>query len=207
MAKRKRRLGCLALISLSAILLVLGFVGYGMAPSSSPETTFVVSKGSSVTKVLRDLGAKGVFKSVTFVQFYARFKGLKHIKEGVYIIRPHPTIDQVLHDLTIVVLVPVRCPEGYWIARTATSLEKQGFCKVRDYEDATEAPNHPMVSHPVMHSPYEGKLLPDTYLLPPTATAKDLVKKQLDAFKEKASPLLKGKDENHVLTVASMVEV
>lgn len=177
----------------TALVLVAGAAGLAwfMRPSDLDQTTVTVTKGTPLNKVLRDLTSKGVLHSAELAMLVAKVSKIRTVKEGVYVIRPHATIGQVFKDLSVRVEVPVRCPEGYWIARTAAALEKQGFCSADAYVRAADG--------------HEGHLVPDTYLLPPTATAADLVKKQLDAYDSRVRPLV-GTDGERTLTIASMIE-
>ncbi|MES1227672.1 MAG: endolytic transglycosylase MltG, partial [Armatimonadota bacterium] len=195
------------------VALVGGFglgTAYMLRPSDQGETRITITKGSTVNRTLRDLASKGVVHSAELAILMAKINKVTKIKEGVYVIRPHATLSQVFDDLDNVVQVPVRCPEGFWIARTAASLEKQGFCKAKDYLQATYTLKAalPTGANPdPRESGFEGMLLPDTYMLPPKATATDLVSKQLEAFAAKAEPIIGSADTNHILTVASLIEL
>lgn len=190
---RRRRKGR-RWLGLPLLVVGVGVAGvcWLMRPSDLEQTTVTVAKGSTLTKVLRDLTEKGVLHSAELAGLVAKASRIRTIKEGVYVIRPHATIGQVFKDLSVRVEVPVRCPEGYWVARTAAYLERQGFCRAEEYVQAARG--------------HEGHLVPDTYLLPPTATAKELVSKQLAAYEARIRPMT-GSEGERALTIASMVEL
>lgn len=170
---------------------VTGF--FVLAPGTAGETTIVVKRGDTLAKVLSSLQAKGVVRSAVVAQFVAKSGNFGILKEGVRIVRARATIRQALDDLKVVVQQSVRVPDGYWVKRTADHLERHAYCSSGSYRQAAQS--------------FEGKLYPDTYALPPMATAEELVHAQLAAYKAKVAPVLEGADEARVLTVASLVEL
>jgi UPF0755 protein len=108
----------------------------------------------------------------------------------------------------------ITIPEGYTIQKTATMLDQGTLIKGNDYLQVAKQGqfDYEFLAGRPAGASLEGFLFPDTYLVPRTVTAKQLVTLQLDAFKklwvETRKDLAAKRKLNalQVVTLASMIE-
>jgi len=110
-------------------------------------------------------------------------------------------------------------PEGYTIGRIAAKWEAAGYGKAQDYIDAANPANWQSYDFVAQRPKVDGRadnlegyLLPETYSLNKGATAKDLVKAQLNQFQTvmnadlKAKIQASGQTVDKIVIMASMVD-
>ncbi|HZU71017.1 MAG TPA: endolytic transglycosylase MltG [Ktedonobacteraceae bacterium] len=181
---------------------------------SGPGKTIplVIQSGESTSQIADQLQAEGLIRNALAFRLWARIKGLDtHLQAGAYNLNTNMTIDAIINQLLqaqpdeLVVAVP----PGLRIEQIAQRVADAGLpnFKIQDFLKYTEHPNQfPDASrYPILgctldtttHTQYsmEGLLFPDTYLVPVSGTARDVVNIMLKEFNDKVS-------QNHLDTLA-----
>ena len=217
-------------------MVVLGLLGFGAnsaygwytnetqqpASDQSEKVAFKITQGESSTEVGDDLYAKGLIRSREVWTLYVKLNNLAPgFQAGDYTLDKHMTLQQITaalqHARTDQVSFTI--PEGYTIGRTAAKWEAAGYGKAQDYIDAANPANWQSYDFVVQRPKVagradnlEGYLLPETYSLNKGATARDLVKAQLDQFQTVMNADLKaklqaaGQTVDKIVIMASMVD-
>lgn len=186
-----------------AFILILFIGGLGVSTwwrkdssaLSSEESLkdFLISKGSSASQIGNNLYRKGFIKSPFAFKIYLQLKGQsKGIQAGEYSLSPSYSLIQIVSEL-------LKGPTEIWVT-IPEGLRKEeiarrfsiSFGKDSDFEQKFLQES----------DSFEGKLFPDTYLFPKTASASMVVKKMRDTFEEKVGE----KTLKEVVTVASIIE-
>lgn len=183
-----------------------------VAMPKGPAQYMRFETSSPILVVLRDLQKANIIRDSRVAGWYARFRREPtFVKEGTYRLSPGMEVREVLIALRTPVRQMVRIPETNLSYRNANILEKMNVCEAAEYRSFVAKPSEfaQVVGFALPRSGnLEGYLYPDTYDFPPLFGARNVIKRQLAAFERKAWPMLKEtKDVNHVLTVASMVEL
>jgi peptidoglycan lytic transglycosylase G len=184
---------------------------------STAKVRFVVQPGSTFHEVADTLHRAGLVDNVTVFDLYARYKHLdREVQAGAYELSRNLNEIQILTALQTAIPdeVYIAIPEGYTIKKTAALLDQGGIIKGSDYTaQAVAGPfAYDFLKDVRAGTPLEGFLFPDTYLVPRTGTAKQLITLQLDAFKrnwtEARSALAAQRrlSPQQVVTIASMIE-
>ena len=217
-------------------MVVLGLLGFGAnsaygwytsetqqpASDQSQKVAFKIAQGESSNEIGDDLFAKGLIRSREVWTVYVKLNNLAPtFQAGDYSLDKHMSMQQISaalqHARTDQVSFTI--PEGYTIGRTAAKWETAGFGKAQDYIDAANPANWQSYDFVVQRPKVaaradnlEGYLMPDTYSLNKGATAKDLVKAQLDQFQSELNADLKAKIQaagqtvDKIVIMASMVD-
>lgn len=191
------------------------------ASSQSEKVAFHVAPGESPTQIAEDLHAKGLITNTSTFEFYVRLNGLgPNFQAGDFVLDKHMTPRQIADALQHATgkQVAFTIPEGYSLQRIAAKWESSGLGKAQDYVDAANPVNWQSYDF-VQQRPkvagrqenLEGYLFPDTYELPEGATAKDLVKAQLERFQQviqgyRGPIQQQGKSIDQIVIMASMVD-
>ncbi|MCS6774318.1 MAG: endolytic transglycosylase MltG [Anaerolineae bacterium] len=188
-------------------------------PASSDPTPrlFVVSPGESVSSIAQRLEAQGLIRDANLFRLYVRMRGLDAtLRAGSFTLRPNMSIEQIALALQRSAgnEVQVTIPEGKRREEIADLLEQQVGISADEFRALTSrasAYGYTFLQGLPPDATLEGFLFPDTYRLPENPTAQDAILRMLDAFGQKAAPLLEqaraqGKDPYDVLIVASIVE-
>ena len=222
--------------NLLIFVVVLGLLGFGAnsaygwytnetqqpASDQSQKVAFKISQGESSTEIGDDLYAKGLIRSREVWLVYVRLNNLAPgFQAGDYTLDKQMTLQQITDALQHARTdqVSFTIPEGYTIGRTAAKWEAAGYGKAQDYVDAANPANWQSYDFVVQRPKVagradnlEGYLLPETYSLNKGATARDLVKAQLDQFQTVMSADLKtkikaaGQTVDKIVIMASMVD-
>jgi UPF0755 protein len=227
---RSRALGCLKLAAIVLFLLpaalgipaVLAYnwVDHQLHQPANPanaKVRFVVAPGSSFHEVADTLHRVGLIDSVTVFDLYARYKHLdRNIQAGAYELSRNLDMVQILNSLQTAIPeeIFITIPEGYTIKKTAAMLDQGKVIKGSEYSSqaVTGQYNYDFLKDLPAGTSLEGFLFPDTYLLPRTATAKQLITQQLEAFKKrwtdtrKAQAAQRRLNAQQVVNIASMIE-
>ncbi len=217
-------------------MVVLGLLGFGAnsaygwytnetqqpASDQSQKVAFKISQGESSTEIGDDLYAKGLIRSREVWLVYVRLNNLAPgFQAGDYTLDKQMTLQQITDALQHARTdqVSFTIPEGYTIGRTAAKWEAAGYGKAQDYVDAANPANWQSYDFVVQRPKVagradnlEGYLLPETYSLNKGATARDLVKAQLDQFQTVMNADLKaklqaaGQTVDKIVIMASMVD-
>jgi UPF0755 protein len=228
--KRNRALGCIQWFAVIVFLLpaALGIpavLAYNWvdhelhqpANPSNAKVRFVVPPGASFHEVADTLHRSGLIDSVTVFDLYARYKHLdRNVQAGAYELSRNLNMVQILNALQTAIPeeIYVAIPEGYTIKKTATLLDQGGVIKGSDYTAQAVAGtyNYDFLKDLPPGTSLEGFLFPDTYLIPRTATAKQLITLQLDDFNKhwtdsrKALATQRRLSPQQVVTIASLIE-
>ncbi len=217
-------------------VVLLGLLGFGAnsaygwytnetqrpASDQSQKVAFKILQGESSTEIGDDLYSKGLIRSREVWTIYVKLNNLApSFQAGDYTLDKHMTMQEITAALQHAHTdqVGFTIPEGYTIGRTAAKWEAAGYGKAQDYVDAANPANwqsydfvaqRPKVAGRADN--LEGYLLPETYSLNKGASAKDLVKAQLDQFQTVLNADLKakiraaGQTVDKIVIMASMVD-
>ncbi len=211
--KRRRRIGpgCTWMVLL--LLFTVGFLGYSLLRPQDPGPPQYLrfEQPTALSPVIDRLRDGGIVRDDVALRLYAQFTGRGGaVAAGTYQLRPGMTADEVLRALRSPISRTVRLPEGWWVARTAERLQREGVAPAADYRRLAADPARfaATVSFALPKGSLEGYLFPDSYDLPPLLGAEATVRRQLRAFERKVVPLVPpGKDLHRTVIVASMVEL
>lgn len=213
------------LFFLPALLGIPGFLGYNWvehqlhSPANPGGGTVrvVVAPGSTFHEVADTLHRAGLIDSTLVFDLYARYHHLdRNVQAGAYVIGRNKDMTQILQALQTAIPeeVFITIPEGYTIQKTAAMLDKGTLVKGSDYLQVAKSGqfDYDFLASRPQGASLEGFLFPDTYLVPRTVTAKQLVTLQLDAFKklwdQTRQDLAAKRKLNsfQVVTIASLIE-
>jgi UPF0755 protein len=209
----------LAGVALALILaLTIGALGFlfMMRPAALPETglLYTVREGAGASAVARDLEEKGALRSALAFTLFARIQGsASSIKSGTYQIERGMGARAILALLVSgrQSLLKVTIPEGYTLKQTAALLETQGIVNAKDFLNAARDPV--LIASLGAEGPsLEGYLFPDTYFLPRSFPAPELLTMMVSSFRKKLgeaipeSRSLSPRDLQQKLILASIVE-
>jgi len=221
--------------TLVIFVVVLGLLGFGangaynwyngqQAPvsSKSDKVAFHVTANEGSNEIGDDLFSKGLIRSREVWQVYVRLNNLApSFQAGDYTLDKSWSMSRIADALQHcnVAQFSFTIPEGYTIGRTAQKWAAEGHGAAQDYIDATNPANwasYDFVANlpktPGRSPGLEGYLLPETYSLNKGATAKELVKAQLEEFQRVATPDFRAKAQaegyslDQLVILASMVD-
>jgi UPF0755 protein len=216
-------------------VVVLGLLGFGAngaynwyggqtqpVSSHSVKVAFKVVNDETSTEIGDDLYSKGLIHSREVWQIYVRLNSLTAaFQAGDYTLDKSWSMAQIAVALQHgnVAQFSFTIPEGYTLGRTARKWEADGYGKAQDYLDAAKPANWQSYDFVVQRPKVagradnlEGYLLPETYSLNKGASAGDLVRAQLEEFKQVMAPDLRAKAQaeglnlDQLVTIASMVD-
>ncbi len=203
-------IGCLLLMA----VLVLGqYYWYGPAGESDSRVV-IITPGSGTAAIARQLQDEGVIRQAGVFRVYAALSGkARNLKAGEYMFAPKlplsravaklATGEVVRHDFTI--------PEGFTVSQIAEKLSQAGladqeaFLAVAEDASLTRAWQVPA-------DRLEGFLFPDTYQFTRGMTARQIARRMVERFREKAGPELlvageaQGLNPLQLVTLASIIE-
>jgi len=212
------------LILLPAALGIPAVLGYNWvdhqlhqpANPCNSNVRFVVAPGSSFHEVADTLHRAGLIDSVTVFDLYARYRHLdRNVQAGAYELSRNLNMIQILTALQTAIPdeIFVTIPEGFTIKKTAALLDQGGVIKGSDYTALAVQGNftYEFLKDLPPGASLEGFLFPDTYLVPRTGTAKDLITLQLEAFKTHWNATRAGEAAQlklnplQIVTIASLI--
>jgi UPF0755 protein len=212
---RKFAAGCLVVVVLG--LSVIGFGYFWLEKQTQPvpkgELKYVrLKQPVGLEGLANRLKLEGVIRDEMAFYWQARLRNKpRYYRAGLFQVAPGMTVDELVREMQSPIRLMFRFPETNWARRSANLLEKQNICKAEDYMAVASQPDRfrddfdiPLPREGLM----EGFLFPDTYEVFPQMEPEEVVERQLQAFEDKAMPLLKGaKDPYRILIIASMVEL
>lgn len=180
---------------LVVLALVAGFSLFKSAKapvdtSNSQAQVFVVPKGQATSTIGRRLKQAGLIKSdIAFQLLVDRKNYSNKLQAGDFHLNPSMDLETIIESLTHGSL-------DYWITFP------EGL-RVEEYAEriAAKTANFMPSEFIVVAKPYEGMLFPDTYLIPQTASAQDIVDILVDTFNQKSPTNDKTK-----IILASLIE-
>jgi UPF0755 protein len=193
--------------------------------SRSQPVNVHVDPGESTTAIADDLAAKGLIRQAEVLLVYLRYGSGQgaNIQAGDFVLNRNMSMAQLVGAMghARVQQLSVTLAEGNTMKIMAAKVEQAGIAKAADYLAAVQDPgwqydflaNRP----PGTPANLEGFLFPDTYQLNQGATARDLVKRQLDRFAQQVTPAMvaaagqpaSGRPAEslfNIVTLASIVE-
>jgi UPF0755 protein len=226
-SRRERRPGRLRrLASRAALLLgVAGLAGVAWTAwvqettivklqAGAPPLRLLVPAGANADSIGHDLQALGLTLHPAVFRLLARVRGVSGLlKAGEYELRGPLSLEQILDKLARgdVLRRPITVPEGRTLAEIADLVASQGLDRdsfVRAASDPT-----PVRDLDPAAADLEGYLFPDTYDLPRTPDAPEvLVRRMTQRFRAVLAPQLaaigtSGLSVRQVVTMASIVEL
>ncbi len=226
-APREQQRGIGRVVVVLVVLVVVLVVGGGYAfvtgrsaleapsPTHGAPVAIHIAGGETVDQVTDDLATHGLIKSRFWFGLYARFKGLgSHLREGQFLLDNGMGVSAILAKLengSDVQTVRVTFPEGSTLKQMGDILARSMPISATDYDALAMHPTgftEAFLTTLPAGAPLEGYLFPDTYDIPTTATAHDVIDLQLQAFQAKALPLLTSTSLSPYQTVvdASIIE-
>ncbi len=174
-----------------------------------------VKQGDSLESIATNLSSKNLISDKNVFVLWAKFGPARgHLQPGPYLIKPTSSIKQIVADMSAgkIAVYKITYPEGITLNEMAKRWAAAGYGTKDDYIAATKKLSYDFDFIPqVSKTNPEGYLFPATYTFTPGSSAEVLVKKQYEAFKAQAEPLLQGNrpaglNKLQVLTLASIVE-
>lgn len=179
------------------------------------EEVFVdIPPGSSVASIASRLVSAGVLPDAWTFRLAARISGAdRRLKAGEYRFAGESTPRQVMDRLAAgdVFSTGLTFPEGLTSFEMAEVFAKSGIGTARDFLTAASDPAL-VASYGTNLKSLEGYLFPDTYPLPRTSTAADVVRAMLTRFDQVFTPELRSLaaernlTPHEVVTLASLIE-
>lgn len=177
-----------------------------------------VSQGESFYSVLDNLKQENILKSPFLTKVYFKLNSFKGgIKPGYYEIPSNTSLGKFIEILENgdIASYKVTIPEGYDINQIADKLAQMGIVSKEAFLTAVK--NYPLPSYikpnPERRYNLEGFLYPDTYNIPKTADANQIISMMLNRFQEVMVQVQKETgvnvpeaDYEKYVTVASMIE-
>lgn len=184
-----------------AFLIIVGIAwwNYGNSPVNPKDTSqkiFVVEKGAGVRVVANTLKKEGLINDPIAFFILVKKEGKDSaIQAGDYRLSPSMSLQKILDSLSHGTLdIWVTIPEGMRADEIADTLQK----KIPSYQDSWRESLNAQ----------EGKLFPDTYLIPRDATIDTILSIFKSNFDKKIQDagLTQGADLEKTLTIASLIE-
>ncbi|KKW02690.1 MAG: hypothetical protein UY36_C0004G0006 [Parcubacteria group bacterium GW2011_GWA1_49_11] len=186
------------LVGLSLATVILAFFGFAwwtgqLAPANSTDEktySFIIPLGQSASQTTTSLFSQKLIRSQLAANLYLKFSGLdKKIRPGTYFLSPSLHLKPLLESLTAGPRdVWITFPEGWRREQIATRLA----ANLQTFNPQTFL---------TLTATLEGRLFPDTYLIPTYATEEDLVTMLTSNFSRKV-----GFIDPDDLILASLVE-
>jgi UPF0755 protein len=192
--------------------------------SRSQPVNFHIDPGEGTDAIAQDLAAKGLIRNPNVFLLYLRYqRSGARLEAGDFVLNRTMAMPQIVDALgqARVQQVSVTLTEGTTLKQMAQAAQQAGLGTAQDYLAAAQDPNWPYdflkARPPGAPQGLEGFLFPDTYQLDKGATARDLVKRQLDRFQQQLTPDLQGQAAqatpnrpaepvHAIVTLASIVE-
>lgn len=189
----------LAVLVSVTILALLGFYWWSneilpSQPGNTTKVSLVIAKNEPSAKVVEELASRGLIKSALVGKIYLRLSGIgPKIQAGAYSVSPDQPMQDILFSLTSGPAdIWVTIPEGWRREQIADRLTAKltgpdAVFNSGDFVTKTAS--------------LEGKLFPDTYLIPTSATTDQIIAYLTANFVKKA-----GSVTSQQLTLASLIE-
>jgi UPF0755 protein len=206
----RKYLVLISFVFVSIIAASLGLIWYfsqTTAPSTnSEEKRFVITKGSSATKIANDLAEVGLIKSALAFKVYTQINGISDsLPPGQFKIPQNLSVEEVIGLLRA-------GPTELWVT-IPEGLRREQYPKniAEDLELSPAASQSFEEEFLALTEDMEGYLYPDTYLFPPDATASQVVSVLTNTFDKKFTPTedelaAVGLNLDEAVTLASIIE-
>jgi UPF0755 protein len=210
----------LALAALIVVVLAVGAVWLLVALEkpykgySGAEQYVEIAPGAGPAAISRRLVEAGVVRDALSFRYALQRSGqARRLQAGEYRFDRPMTAREVIDKLTRgeVVLRPITFREGLTIREMAAIFEQEGFGKAGDFVQAAQSAALIKDVDPEA-ADLEGYVFPDTYRLPRTVTAAQLVERMVTSFRDVLTPELvdraaaRGLNVRQLVTLASLIE-
>lgn len=170
-------------------------------PNNKTDQQFAIPKGQAIAKIGERLEEAGLIKNALAFRWIVKKDGLDNkIQAGSFKLNPALSTSEIAKTLTTGTQDSwVTLQEGWRKEEIAESLARQNFSHFES-EDFL-----------ILAAESEGKLFPDTYLIPQQMSAQQFYDLLINTYERKVGPLNLGNNnfelsEHEILTLASLVE-
>ncbi|MBW2143898.1 MAG: endolytic transglycosylase MltG [Deltaproteobacteria bacterium] len=215
LSHKKKVIIVLCLFILAGVLVLTGLGYYLLSPATTgtPDQTFFVLEGSTLSAVAGDLETKEIITRKSVFLVCARVMGYgRNIKAGEYRLNSGMSPLEILDILRrgAIVTHTVTIPEGFTREQIGRLLEQKSLVDKDEFMTLTGDPDV-AASYGVSGPDLEGFLYPDTYQLSRGLTAKSVIDVLVNQFWEVAAPFRGRLEEldmtlEQVVILASIVE-
>jgi len=215
LSHKKKVIIVLCLFILAGVLVLTGLGRYLLSPAKtgSPDQTFLVLEGSTLSAVAGDLETKEIIIRKSVFVVCARVMGYgRNIKAGEYRLNSGMSPLEILDILRrgAIVIHAVTIPEGFTREQIGRLLEQKGLVDKDEFMTLTGDPDV-AASYGVSGPDLEGFLYPDTYQLSRGLTVKSVIDVLVNQFWEVVAPFRGRLEElnmtlEQVVILASIVE-
>ena len=214
----RRLVGGLAILIILGILAGAGWLYYTVGRPykgyAGPEQFVEIAPGSSPAAMGRVLAEAGVVPSAASFRTAVWLRGSgRRLQAGEYRFDTPISPAEVVNKLARgdVYLQPITFREGLNIRQMAAVFEERGFGAARDF---IKAASNAELIRPLdpQAQDLEGYLFPDTYTLPRSVTAEQLVSRMVARFEQSLTPQVReqaaarGLSVRQLVTLASLIE-
>lgn len=200
-------------IAVIAVGSAVGYLGYLLyEPYMGEATTFTVKRGDNFPAINGRLIKAGIIKSPRVFHRYVMFKDkLTSFKYGTYEIPQGASMEKVLDILTegVPILERLTIPEGKNLYEIGDILEQNDIVKKAEFVELAKDQKIVKELLGIEAPSLEGYLFPDTYMLPPQVSAREIINIMVREFKRKTSNLDLSASfltPHEVVILASIVE-
>jgi UPF0755 protein len=167
-----------------------------MSVRSQPVTVHI-DAGESPDQLAQDLQAKGLIRNKDVFIYYLRYTGARsRLQAGDFVLDRNMSMAQITDELQNgqPSQAAVQFPEGYTLQLMSEAAARAGLGSAAEYVAAANDKSwrYAFLADRPAGRNLEGFLFPDTYRLAKSATARDLVKVQLDRFDQVFTPDLRA---------------
>jgi UPF0755 protein len=214
----KRIIGWALMLVLLAAGAYAAWLGFGVTRPfkgyTGPERFVDVPQGAGPSSIGRSLLDAGVIRdTLSFRLELARSGSGRRLQAGEYRFDRPMTVRDVVAKIARgdVYLLPITFREGLTIRQMGELFEARGFGPASEFAAAAADARLAAAFDPGARD-LEGYLFPDTYALPRSATAAQLVARMVAGFEKALTPELRaraaarGLDVRGLVTLASIVE-
>jgi len=188
--KKNFRLGIFLIIA----TLIIGFLFYRWAVTSvnkkdKTEIIFVIPQGQAAKIIGKRLKQANLIKNqLVFELLIDRKNYANKLQAGDFRLFPSMSMDQIIETLAHGTLdFWITFPEGLRVEEYAEKIAAKSDIDVQSFI--------------LTAKPYEGRLFPDTYLIPQNASAEEIINILVNNFNQK-SPT----KDKHLIIIASLIE-
>ena len=196
-----------------------GCKGAAAGPGVERTVNFVVEEGASAEQVVQDLHDEGVIPCGGFVgNLLMRGTGKSsELRAGTYQLTTGMSLEAAVDIITTppkaVKTVRLTIPPGYRLTQIADRVEEELGIPAKTFMARATSGDFSLPPYlPEGTETVEGFLYPETYRIPATSTADDVIQRLLDQFALEAEGLPWGNAKDlgvtpyEIVTIASMIE-
>ncbi|MCL5256372.1 MAG: endolytic transglycosylase MltG [Chloroflexi bacterium] len=192
----------------------------GPASSGGPPKTvdFTVTQGETTAQIADRLKEAGLIKQPLLFRIMLRFKAPDaKFEAGEFQLSTDMTTDELIDALSHAkqaASITVTIPEGWRAEEIAAKLASDGLVNADEFMNEVKNGqfDYGFLADRPAGTGVEGYLFPDTYFIPKSYTAHDIIKMMLDDFDKRFTPEMRqevakqGLNMHQIVTMASLVE-